>query len=394
MSEFASVSRVRLVRCPDYDSGRMAEAVDRCLSALEPFPFFPGARILLKPNCLSADHGPDRPVNTRPEVIEAVGRYLVDRYRVKLVLADSGGMGSYGKTRRIYTFMGLEGIARRLEARLVNLEAMDLIDLSHPEGMVLKGFKATSLLAEIDFLVNLPKMKTHLLTGITGSIKNYLGLLPGSLKRAVHVAAPSGPSMAQALVDICKAVNQKVPTVFNLMDGIQAMEGMGPSRGQARQVGLILASKDPVALDTVAAWVMGFVPLRLPLLQAAEKAGLGRARPEAISLIGASWEDLPVPGFRHPFTRTREWVERMVPDRWLGKAYEWLQEAKPRVRKERCQGCGICVQACPAGAMTLIEGGLRIDRRLCIECYCCLEHCPSAGLWVPRGFKDRWWGRS
>jgi uncharacterized protein (DUF362 family)/ferredoxin len=359
------------------------------LAALEPLPLFTGARVLLKPNCLSADHGPEKPVNTRVEVVEAVGQYLKNQYGVNLFIADSGGMGSYGKARRAYALMGLDQAASRLGAELVNLEERELIEIANPGGVLLKIFKATALLDQIDLIINLPKMKTHILTGITGAIKNILGLMPGSLKRAVHVAAPTGPAMAQALVDIYGGIKSRVPNMIHILDGIVAMEGLGPAGGQPRKVGLLLTSKDPVALDTVAATVMGFTISQVPSIVLAEKAGLGNADPSGIELQGLNWEDLPLAGFRHPFTRSREWVERLIPSWLVGKAYTWLYEAKPKVRKEKCKECGICVEACPASALLLNEQGLQINRDLCIECYCCLEHCPSEALWLPRGLRER-----
>ncbi len=382
-------SQVSVCRCPDYQPTNLTRAVEKCLSALEPLPLAKGARVLLKPNCLSANHGPDQPVNTRVEMIEAVGRYLRHHHQVKLVIADSGGMGSYGRAKQVYALMGLDRAAVRLDAELINLEELGLIELHNPSGKILPKFKATALLDQIDVIINLPKLKTHLLTGLTGSIKNFLGLLPGSLKRAVHVIAPSGRTMAQALVDIWGGIKNKVPQTLNLIDGISAMEGAGPTHGQARPTGWLLASTDPVALDVIAATIMGFNPAGIPTIVEAEGAGLGIADPNLIKLQGALWPELPVPGFKHPFTRTREWAERVIPSWLIGKAFDWLYEAKPRVRIEHCRRCGLCAQACPSQALQLSEQGLHLDQKLCIECYCCLEHCPSEGLWVPRGLRER-----
>jgi len=392
MPEYSS--RVSVCRCPDYQPTHLTRAVEKILSALEPLPLSNGARVLLKPNCLSATHGPDQAVNTRVEVIEVVGNYLHNHHQVDLVIADSSGMGSYGKTKRAYTLMGLDQAAMRLKAELVNLEELELIEIQSPSGRILPKFKATALLDQIDFVVNLPKMKTHILTGITGAIKNCLGLLPGSLKRAVHRIAPNGQTMSQALVDIFSGIKAKVPLALNLMDGIIAMEGQGPTHGQAKQTAWLLASTDPVALDVTAAAIMGFNPARVLTIVQAAKAGLGIADPSCIELRGADWSELPVPGFKHPFTRSREWAERVIPTWLIGWAYDWLYEAKPRWRPEQCQECGLCVKACPAQALTLSEQGLTLNQELCIECYCCLEHCPHEGLWVPRGLLDRIRGRS
>jgi len=391
MSEY--ISRVSVSRCPDYQPTNLSRAVEICLSALEPLPLSGQTRVLLKPNCLSAHHGPDQPVNTRVEVIEAVGQYLRSRHQVNLVIADSGGMGSYGKAQKAYALMGLDLAAARLEAELINLEELGLMEVENPKGKIYSRFKATALLDQIDLIVNLPKLKTHILTGITGAIKNYLGFLPGSLKRAVHRIAPSGPTMSQALVDIWGGIKGKVPRTLNLMDGIIAMEGAGPTHGQARSTGWLIASTDPVALDCIAATIMGFNPAKVRTNVLAAEAGLGTADPSRIDLLGAGWQELPVPGFKHPFTRSREWAETIIPAWLIGKAFDWLYEAKPKVRSENCQECGLCVQACPAQALTLSEQGLALNRGLCIECYCCLEHCPHEGLWVPQGILDRLRGR-
>jgi uncharacterized protein (DUF362 family) len=292
------------------------------LADLEPLPLFKGARVLLKPNCLSAHHGPERPVNTRVEVVEAVGHYLRTHHQIELLIGDSGGMGSYGKAKRAYALMGLDRVADTLGAQLVNMEERGLIDLQSPVGKNLPQFKATDLLDQIDVIINLPKLKTHILTGMTGAIKNFLGLLPGSLKRAVHVDAPSGPAMAQALVDILAGIKTKVPLIMNLMDGIIAMEGTGPTHGRPQDTGWLLASLDPVALDYAAATIMGFNPSKVRTITAAAQAGLGNGEHSRIELRGADWKELPFPGFQHPFTRPREWIERIVPNVLIGRAFD------------------------------------------------------------------------
>jgi uncharacterized protein (DUF362 family)/Pyruvate/2-oxoacid:ferredoxin oxidoreductase delta subunit len=387
------LSQVSLSRCRDYQQAHIDRAVNEVLSSLPALPLKKGDRVLLKPNCLSSHHGPEKPVNTRPEVVEGVGRYLKDAYGVELLIADSGGMGSYGRTRRTYALLGLEALAGRLEARLVNLEEQGFISIKSPGGKIVPVFKATSLLNEIEAIVNLPKLKTHLLTGITGAVKNSLGLLPGSLKRDVHRRALTGSAMAQALVDIYRGLNSRVPFVLQVMDGIMAMEGAGPVQGPSRSVGWILASTDPVAMDCASAAIMGFRPGRIATITLAAAAGLGEADPAAIKLQGAAWEELPVPGFKRPFSQVREWLGRMLPPKLTGRALDWLTEARPRLNPGGCRLCGLCVQACPAEALHLEGENIVLTKSQCIECYCCLEHCPGEGLWIPRGLKEKVMGR-
>lgn len=382
-------SLVVAVRCSSYDRAEVAAAVGEALSRLEPLALPKGEPVLLKPNCLSADHGPEAAVNTRAEVVEAVGRYLKERHQVRLLIADSGGMGTYGRTQQAYKKMGLDQTAERLGAELVNLETETLIWLESPTGLLLPRFQATSLLNRVAAVVNLPKVKTHLLVGLTAAVKNCLGLLPGSLKRAVHVQAPTKALMSRALVDIFAAIRPSL----NIGDAVVVMEGSGPSQGQPRPAGWIIASTDGVALDSVAGQMFGFKTGQVATTALAGQAGLGQADRAEISLLGADWAELPLEGFKRPFSLAYTLATRLIPPGPAGRALEWLAEAKPRPDRGNCQACGQCVEACPAGALSLEGGLLRLDKKRCIECYCCLEHCPSQGLWVPRSFSQRLFGR-
>ena len=148
---------VALAGCRGYEPLELNRATAQLLQALEPLDLPRGGRILLKPNCLSCHDGPDQPVNTRAEVVEAVGRYLLDTRQARLVIADSGGLGSYGRSRKAYEIMGLDRVARELGADLVNLERTGLIEIQSPRGAVLKSFQATALLDQVEAVVNLPQ---------------------------------------------------------------------------------------------------------------------------------------------------------------------------------------------------------------------------------------------
>ena len=106
----------------------------------------------------------------------------------------------------------------------------------------------------VDFIVSVPKLKTHGLTQYTGAIKNMMGTIPGNGKKNVHLIAPKADGFAKALVDIF----QMSPPHLIVMDAIVGMGGNGPNAGQPRKVGLILASRDSVAMDAVASSIIGF----------------------------------------------------------------------------------------------------------------------------------------
>ncbi len=127
---------------------------------------------------------------------------------------------------------------------------------------------------DADAIVNISKLKTHGLTAFTGAIKNVFGCIPGVRKGLFHVqAAENREVFAQMLVDLLGAVRPSV----NVMDAVVAMEGEGPNAGRPKQLGIILASSDPVALDAVACAIVGIDPLSIDTTRLAAEQGLGCA---------------------------------------------------------------------------------------------------------------------
>lgn len=383
------MSRVVLTDCHDYDQRRVDSAVAELMSRLDPLDLKPGERVLLKPNCLSESHGPAEPVNTRAEVVLAVGRYLKERYRVQLGIADSGGMGSYGRTKQAYELMGLDRVAEALGGELINLEEHGLMEIACPQGRIVTSFMATEVLDGFEAIVNLPKFKTHLQAGLTGAVKNPLGLLPGSLKRDIHVRAPSNREMAQALVDIMAGFTARFRIVLHLMDAVVGMEGQGPARGKPRQVGRLIGSTDPVALDTVMAAIMGLGPESVGTVSLGAEAGLGVADQGRIELIGGEWQKLRLPKYKKASPGPQLRLAQVLPRSIAGPLFYWLEESVPRTVNRNCRKCGLCVKACPANALSLSEKGIALDASACIECYCCLEHCGSEALFVPANLWEK-----
>ena len=129
-------------------------------------------------------------------------------------------------------------------------------------------------------VVHLPTLKTHIYTGMTGSMKNAFGGLLGTRRYEAHAV------IHETLVDLLAIQREIHPGIFTITDGTIAGEGAGPRTMRPREVNLLLASADPVAIDAVAARLMGFDPLSLPFIRLADEAGLGHGRPEALELRG------------------------------------------------------------------------------------------------------------
>jgi len=175
------------------------------------------------------------------------------------------------------------------------------------------------------------------------------------------------------------------------MDGIVAMEGEGPSSGNPVRMGVILLSRDPVALDAVFCRLIGLDPRLVPTVTEGEAAGIGTGRDADIRLAGDPLEGFYNSGFdaeRGPVTGDvtfqilRRWKNRLIP--------------RPVILRDLCKKCGVCVEACPVEPRKALNwrGKGRteppvFDYSLCIRCYCCHEMCPHRSITIRTPFLGR-----
>jgi uncharacterized protein (DUF362 family) len=147
-----------------------------------------------------------------------------------------------------------------------------------------------------DIVVSMPKMKTHHWAGVTLSLKNCFGCLPGRVygwpKNALH-----WQGIERSILDIAGAVRPS----FAIVDGIVGMEGNGPIDGTAKDVGLVIVGDDPVAVDATTAHIMGFDPTRFTYIREAGRF-LGVADLDRIEVRGEEPDTVidpfaPAPGF-------------------------------------------------------------------------------------------------
>jgi len=222
---------------------------------------------------------------------------------------------------------------------------------------------------DADIIISLPKFKTHGLTVVTGAIKNSYGFLPGAQKANLHKIAGTPQRFHEMLVDVFQL---RVPDLF-LVDAVVGMEGNGPASPDLRDIGLILASDNGVALDAVIATLMGCEPGLLRFLQKAKEAGLGDYDLKNIEIIG---ELKPLPDFQIPplggeAIMHNEAMQGMILDRTL---------LRPRVDPEGCTACGTCIDQCPVSALFMDEDIPEVDSDTCITCFCCQEMCPEKAI--------------
>ncbi|HET6364012.1 MAG: DUF362 domain-containing protein [Nitrospirota bacterium] len=365
-------SDVSIVRCSDYNSGQTLDAVRKAVDLLGGMQTFvkPGNRVLIKPNLLKASPPVDA-VTTHPEIIRATIR-LVREAGAEALVGDSPG---FGELRRVCEKSGVMDVIEEEGATLAELD--EAVQVKNHERF--RRFDIARAVHEADIVINLPKFKTHGMMTITGAVKNLFGCIPGKRKIQWHFnAGVNRDAFARMLVELSSLIGPRL----TIMDAVVGMEGNGPGSGDPREVGLVLAGRDPVALDVVSGRIIGADPSLLYIVRAAADAGVGETRLDRIQIHGEALADVTVTGYRLPPQEHLEWH---LPE-WVRTMLKDALTTKPVINHALCVRCGICQGHCPQDAISDAGKRLEIRYRDCIRCFCCQEFCPRGAISVGRGW--------
>ena len=321
------------------------------------------SRVLVKPNLIHASL-PDAAQTTHPTLVESVVRILQEAGH-EVILADSfSGARLWNERglRTVYRKTGMEAVAKRTGCSL-NWDTGWTIH-TIPTGKVIKQVEMMNVVETVDWIVNVPKLKTHVYTGFTVSIKNMFGLVPGHFKVSYHARFADVQTFACALCDIALSL----PVRFSVVDAVMAMEGNGPTGGTPRHVGAIFMGDDMFAVDSVAARFCGFEPRTIHWLPSV-----------SVTVNGPAPESIIPRGLLRPDTRRKgmgvfsNHVIRTMSQRILRNVFAPV----PSPDSSHCIRCGMCVNACPTSAVEPARKDAFpvIRKDLCIRCYCCHEAC-------------------
>jgi uncharacterized protein (DUF362 family) len=254
-------------------------------------------RIMLKPNLVA-----DLPTaTTKPEVVGALARLMKAAGREVLIGEGSAAADGFNvkggvtyRTRkrdildpmqqRVFDRLGYSDLSRALRVPLVNLHSGDLVDVPLEGGFTFDKLTLHRSLTDVDLLCSVPMMKTHALATVTLSMKNLIGLYPGtvyySVRAWLHDQAhgKGSPGVAYEIVDMVRANR----TGLAVIDASSAMQGNGPAMGTLVDMNLIVAGTSPLAADMVATALMGIDPAEVPTFACAHRAGM---RPASLGEI-------------------------------------------------------------------------------------------------------------
>ncbi len=367
-------SRVALVRCQSYDEPEVAAALRRGMDLLGGMAacIAPGEQIVLKPNLL-VGAPPEKLVSPHPSVFAAVARLALE-VTPNLSYGDSPGSGrAQGQMRKA----GLAQVAEALGIPLADFDSGR--EVHFPESPFIKQFTLANGVLDADGLISIGKFKTHGITRITGPIKNQFGCVPGALKPQFHIRLPDPLDFARMLV----CLNLYLRPRLYVIDGIVAMEGNGPRNGDPVPLGVLLLSRDPVALESVMCRLIDLDPACVPTLKPGREWGLGSDRPEEIELVGDALEPLVNPAFKV----VRAPVKPLPGSAALALVRNLLAP-RPAIDASRCNRCATCIRMCPV-TPPAIDWPCR-DRSQapvysygrCVRCFCCQELCPEGAIAV------------
>ncbi|MCX8094968.1 MAG: DUF362 domain-containing protein [Caldisericia bacterium] len=323
----------------------------------------PKDKVLVKPNFLSFNP-PEKAVTTHPVFIKAFIKFLLE-HDIYVILGDIPGRAiSSTKLKELSGVSEFEGENLKIE----DLGVYGFRNVGTTVNEI--EIKLPNILWEVKRVFNLPKMKTHSLTFISGATKNLFGLTPRKDRLIIHTI--SDPVLfSKILIDINKFL--PVPQII-LLDGILGMEGDGPSFGNPVWFNSIIISNDPIISDFIMSKIMGFEIENIPLFK-------------------NDWcLDFDLDGDIDVLIKKSEKPKTFLVS---GKGtshiaaffYKYLGnflQPKPNVDKNKCIKCGVCSSKCAGKAITLNPYPI-FDREKCVLCYCCHELCPQGAIYLKRG---------
>lgn len=367
--------QVAIVKAGSYNDNHVYKDIKNAVDLLGGINRFvkKGNKVLLKPNLLSAKP-PEAGITTHPAVIKAVAKLVMDAGAIPFIGDSPGGRAI--NFEKVAGITGMKQAADELGIKLV--EFKNSMELSATNGGIFKKLNVAKEAVDADVIINLPKLKTHVQMFLTLGVKNMFGCIIGLQKAQWHFkAGVDRKYFAAMLLELYSLLKPSL----TIVDGIVAMEGDGPgSAGKLRNLGLVFAGTDAVALDTVICNALGIKEDDLPILVAAKEKGIGITEMEKIDVLGERLKDVSINDFIRP-----KMIDVMFGPNLLKKFLMNNITSKPIEDRKMCTLCSKCIEACPTDIISIQNKRLEFNYDKCIRCFCCLEVCPEGAMQVKQG---------
>ena len=318
-----------------------------------------GEKVLLKTNLLNATP-PDKSVITHPNFIAAVAESVKKAGGIPYIGDSPSGNFSKRRLKKVYQKSGLISLSKEKGIDL-NYDIKSK-KISIPHGKKLKNTRICDFVINADKIIALPKIKTHTLMMLSLAEKIMFGAVPGLIKASYHAKYNKNSDFADMLLDVLSITN---PTLF-IMDGIIGMQGEGPMSGTSIELGTILASDNPVALDIAVCEMLNIQPLGIPTLK---QAKIRKMWPKNITYPILQPKDVSNSNFELPSTANYLLTGKKKPAKY------------PNISSD-CVACGECVRICPKKAIGMENNKVTVDKEKCIRCYCCHEVCTYDAIFL------------
>jgi len=378
------MEKVYLKACASYDDPQIVDKIREGLAQIDFDPkLFSGMRVGLKPNLLLPSN-PDRAIITHPKFFETIVQIIKENGGIPVLLENPAIHGLNTLLKK--TPYG--DLVDSLDVEVPDMLPTQMIPFDDAHRY--KKIEISKSFFDVDILINLPKLKTHGLTIITGALKNLFGTIPGLKKSRIHLKAPSRDDFSSFMMDLFGALSHGFDPpkpMLHIMDGILGMEGEGPGlSGKPRQIGVIIMGRDPLAVDWTATQIVKIPPEDVPTLKAGFERPFCISSAEEIDIVGDQITSLQLSSFdaskNSIFSNAVRWP-------FTSPLFKQLLVEKPVPNPEKCTLCYQCRQICPAKAISRAKDAAQIpayDYNACIRCFCCMEICPEAAIQSQKGW--------